>query len=91
MEIADFRPHIKLPYSGECYGINVLSHKEIRLTKPQCDHLIQRAIFLDSANYKLLRTSIERNCQQFQCQQIIGAFDGLFLAIDKALQKMPAP
>lgn len=89
MEVADFRPHIRLPASGDCFGINVISKKEVRIPRPQCDELVKRSIFLDSENYKLLRTSIQRNCQQFQCTQIIGAFDGLFIAIDKALQNVP--
>ena len=91
MDVADFRPHIRLPASGDCFGINVLSHKEVRLAKPQCDELVKRAIFLDSENYKLLRSSIQKNCQHFQCKQIVGAFDGLFLSIDQALQKIPTP
>lgn len=91
MEVADFRPHVRLPASGDCFGINVLSRKEVRLAKPQCDELIKRAIFLDSENYKLLRSSIQRNCQHFQCTQVIGAFDGLFLSLDQALQKLPNP
>lgn len=89
LEVADFRPHVRLPYSGDCFGVNVLSHKEVRIARPQCDELIKRAIFLDSENYKLLRSSIQRNCQHFECTQIIGAFDGLFLALDKGLEKLP--
>lgn len=88
-EVADFRPHIRLPASQDCFGVNVLTHKEVRLSRPQCDELIKRAIFLDSVNYKLLKTSIERNCQHAECKQIIGAFDGLFLALDQALSKLP--
>lgn len=89
MEVADFRPHVRLPATGDCFGINVITRKEVRLAKPQCDELIKRAIFLDSENYKLLRSSIQRNCQHFQCAQIVGAFDGLFLSLDKALQQVP--
>jgi hypothetical protein len=89
MEVADFQPNITLPASGDCYGITVLSKKETRLPRAECDEIKKRAIFIDSENYKLLRKSIQKNCQNFQCKEIIGAFDGLFLAIDEALQLIP--
>jgi len=89
MEVADFKAQIRLPASQDCYGINVISGKETRLPHAQCDEVIKRSVFLDSANWKLLRETIQRNCQQYQCQQIVGAFDGLFISIDQALQKIP--
>ena len=89
MEVADFQPNITLPASGDCYGIKVLSKEETRLPKAQCDELKKRAVFIDSENYKLLRQTVQRNCQKFECKQIIGAFDGLFLSIDQALQLIP--
>lgn len=89
MEVADFRAHIRLPASQDCFGINVVSGAEVRLPKAQCDALISRAIFLDSDNWKLLKTSIQRNCQYNECKQLVGAFDGLFLSLDKAAQQIP--
>lgn len=89
MEVADFQANIRLPASQDCYGINVVSGREQRRSRKQCDDLVARAVLLDSENWKLLRESIQRNCQQFECKNIIGAFDGLFLSLDKALQALP--
>lgn len=91
MQVPDFQPNVTLPASGDCYGITVVTRKETRLPKPECDELKKRAVFFDSENYKLIRESFQQNCQLFQCQQLIGAFDNLFLAIDKGLQSIPAP
>lgn len=82
---------VQLPASGDCYGINVLSKKETRYPKNQCQEMVKRAIILTSENYKMIRGDIQTNCQEFQCTQITGAFDNLFIAIDKALQKIPNP
>jgi hypothetical protein len=77
---------IRLPASEDCFGLRVMSGKEARYPREQCDDIVKRAIFLTSANWNMLRRDIQINCQHSQCTQIRGAGDGLFLAIDKALQ-----
>lgn len=89
MDVADFRAHITLPASEDGYGINVISKKEVRIPKAEWDQLKKRGVILLSDDYKLLRQSIQKNCQTFKCKQIVGAFDGLFLSIDEALQQIP--
>ncbi len=89
MEVADFRAHITLPASEDGYGISVISKKEIRIPKAEWEKKKKRGIILLSEDYRLLRETIQRNCQEFECEQIIGAFDGLFISIDKALQQIP--
>lgn len=91
MQIADIRPHVTLPYSEDCFGINVLSHTEVRTPKLDCDELKKRAVFLTSDDWKLLRISIQKNCQVLKCKQLVGALDDLFLAVDKGLQLVPLP
>lgn len=89
MKVADFEASITLPASGDCYGIKVLSKAESRLPRAACDEKKKRAVFIDSENYKLLKTTIQKNCQYAQCKQLTGAFDELFLSLDQALQKLP--
>lgn len=89
MEVADFRPYVTLPASERCFGVTVLTKQEHELPREECEALKKRAVFLDSENYKMLRTSIQRNCQHFKCRQIIGAFDQLFIVIDDALERIP--
>lgn len=91
MEVADIKPRITLPASQECFGITVLSKKEERLSEADCIEVKKRSVFLDSENWKMLRSSIQRNCQHLKCKQIVGAFDNLFLTIDEALQQLPVP
>lgn len=88
-QTSDFELKIRLPASGDCFGLRVMSGKETRYPKEQCDEIIKRAVFLTSSDWRLLRTDIQTNCQVAQCAQITGAADGLFLAIDKGLQKVP--
>lgn len=51
--------------------------------------LVLTYVILTSDDWQKQRFSIQKNCQMAQCKQLIGAFDELFLTIDKALQKMP--
>jgi len=44
---------------------------------------------MTSESWKMLKRDIQKNCQYDQCKQISGAADGLFLAIDRALQAVP--
>lgn len=89
MQTSDFEVMVRLPASEECFGFRVMSGKESRYSKEQCERIIKRAVFLTSANWRMLRGDIQTNCQYQQCQQITGAFDGLFLALDKGLQQIP--
>ena len=91
--VSDWQANITLPASEDCYGFNVVSGKETRLPADSetCIKKKARAIWLDSENYKILRRDIQNNCQLAQCKQITGAFDALFLTLDAALEKIPAP
>lgn len=88
-QIADIRPMVTLPASGDCYGVSVLSHVKTRIPKKECDEIKKRGIILTSDDWQKQRFSIQKNCQMNQCKQLIGAFDELFLTIDSALQKIP--
>jgi hypothetical protein len=89
MQTSDFEAMVILPASGDCFGLHVMSGIEKRYPAEVCKEIVKRAVFLTSANWKMLREDVQKNCQYQQCQQITGAFDGLFLSIDKALQKIP--
>ena len=91
MQTSDFEIMIRLPASQDCYGVRVMSGTETRYPQSKCEEMIKRAIFLTSDNWKLVRKDIQTNCQYQQCEQIKGAGDGLFLAIDQALNKIPIP
>lgn len=89
MQIANIKPMVTLPYSGDCYAVAVLTHEKIRTPKQQCDEIKKRAVFIVSEDWKKQRIAIQKNCQHSQCKQLIGAFDELFLRIDGALAKIP--
>ena len=88
MQISNIRPTVRLPASGDCFGIHVLTHEEVRLNKPQCEDLMKRAVFLTQEDWQLQRYDIQKNCQLNQCKQLVGAMDALFLAIDAGLKKV---
>lgn len=86
-KMSDWQASITLPASKDCYSYNVVSGKETRIPadSPKCIRMKQNAVWIDSENYKILRRDIQINCQLSQCKQLTGAFDDLFLSIDKAL------
>lgn len=91
MITSDWAGSVTLPASGDCYSFHVMSGREERwpAASEECKHRKAHAVWLYSEDYKLLREDIERNCQFQQCTQIRGAFDALFLAIDRSLQQVP--
>lgn len=89
MQISDFQVFVALPASGDCFGIRVLSKKEVRLKRSECEDLVKRGLILTSENWRLIRGDIQTNCQNSQCLQLTGRFDNLFIAIDKGLQQVP--
>lgn len=92
-KVSDWQASITLPASLDCYSFNVLSGKETRLPadSKECQDKKLRSIWIDFESYKMLRKDIQRNCQVEKCVEITGAFDELFLRLDSALRKIPAP
>lgn len=82
---------VTLPASGDCFGIRVMSGEERVLPREKCDAVKKRAILITSSEWKMVKRDIQTNCQNAKCKQITGAADGLFIAIDEALQKVPIP
>lgn len=86
MKISDVGPMVQLPASKECFQVHVLSGKEVIYPPEECERIKQRSIIITSETWKLLRGDIQTNCQLTKCKQLTGAVDGLFYAIDKALE-----
>lgn len=89
MKLQPFDAGVTLPYSGNCFFVNVLTKKEIEYPKAVCDAMKKRSVILTSESWKILRKNIQDNCQALQCKQLVGQFDQLFLIVDDALQKLP--
>jgi len=83
---SDFSIFVQLPASKDCAELFVMSGKEKRYPPDECKKKMERAVFLSSESWKLLRGDVQSNCQFASCKQITGAADGLFLSIDRALQ-----
>lgn len=88
-QVSDYQVFVKLPASGDCFGINVISKKETRIAQAQCDEIVKRALIFTSTTWRQIRQDMQNNCQFDQCKQLTGKFDALFLAIDQGLQKVP--
>lgn len=88
-QTSDFGLFVQLPASRDCFEVRVMSGKEKRYPPEECQRLVQRGVFMTSDSWKMLKRDIQKNCQYDQCKQISGAADGLFLAIDRALQAVP--
>lgn len=89
MELADFNVFTTLPASGDCYGISVITQQRTRIPKAECDEKKKMSVILFYDDYRMLKFANLKNCQFNECKQIEGAFDQLFLGMDKALQKIP--
>lgn len=88
-KVSDFQVNVTLPASGDCMGFNIISGKEQRLPadSKECQDKKRRSVWLDSENYKILRTDILKGCQLDACTQFTGRFDQLFLMLDQTAQK----
>lgn len=89
MKVADFKGGVTLPYSEDCYQISVVTKQEVRTSAEACRAMVKRSVFITSDDYRLLRETIQNNCQVLKCKQLVGQFDQLFLTIDKNLQLIP--
>lgn len=89
MKISDIPLIIREPAKKTCFEVKVLSWEERVYDVPTCDRIVERGIILTSEAWKMLRSDIQSNCQTSKCKKLTGAADGLFLAIDQALQKVP--
>lgn len=85
MKISDVPLMIREPAKQTCFEVKVLSWEEKTYPKDECDKIVARSIILTSKAWKMLKTDIQSNCQTSKCKQLTGAADGLFLAIDNAL------
>ncbi len=82
---------IQLPASKQCFEVKVMTWKEKFYPADECEKIKERSIILTSDAWKMLKTDIQSNCQTSKCKQLTGAADGLFLAIDQALDSVPTP
>lgn len=89
LKISDTPLIIREPAKRTCFEVKVLSWQEKVYSKEECDKLIEKSIILTYPAWKMLKNDIESNCQNKKCKQLTGAADGLFIAIDEALQHVP--
>ena len=86
VEIPDFKAHVTLPASGDGYWVKTVSTDEGRIPKKEWDTVRKRGIIILSDDWKILRYTLLKNCINMKCKQAIGAFDELFISIDRALR-----
>lgn len=89
VEVPKFRAFITLPASEDGYGRNVVTKEKFRIPRTEWEPMKKHGIIILSDDWKILRASIQKNCTNFKCKEMVGAFDDLFLTIDKALQEVP--
>lgn len=90
-EIPDVNAYVTLPYSGDGYSISTVSHKRNRIPAAEWELKRKKGIILLSEDWQKLKFTLSKNCMVQKCKQAIGALDTLFIAIDEALQQIPAP
>lgn len=91
MQLHDWKVGVTLPYSESCFFVHALSGDEEEYPAAQCSELKKRSLIVTSEDWKILREDIQNSCQYTECRQLVGRFDGLFISIDEALDKVPLP
>lgn len=82
----DICPWIELPGSGDGYCKTMISHKKKRMPKDEFAIYRKRLMGLSSKDFAKVKKAFLKHCISSQCKQTVGAFDELFLTIDKAAQ-----
>lgn len=88
VEVPNFRAYVTLPASGDGFGVKTVTREEVTIPKKEWDEKRQRGIVILSEDWKILKLTVRKNCITNKCKQAVGALDGLFFAIDKALKKV---
>lgn len=91
VKIPDFKAYIEEPAKKTGFGVSTVSHEEIVIPAAEWKEKKKRAIHIFSEDWLILKRTIRENCHTNKCQKAIGAFDGLFLAIDHALKQVTIP
>ncbi len=89
VEMPDFYAYVTLPASGNGFGVATVSRTEVTIPKEQWDEQKRRGIIILSKDWKILKKTVRKNCITNKCKQAVGALDGLFFAIDRALRMVP--
>ena len=88
VEVPDFKAYVELPASKKGFGVTTVTHKEHEISSEKWIEKKKRAILIFSEDWLILKRTIRKNCITNDCNQAIGALDGLFLTIDQALESL---
>lgn len=89
VEVPSFNAYITLPASGDGFGVNTTTKKEITIPRKEWDEQKKKGIVILSKDWKVLKKTVRKNClNSRQCVEAVGALDALFYVIDNGFQQM---
>lgn len=88
VSVPNFRAFVTLPASEDGFGIYTVSREEVTIPAAKWKTESKRGIIILPEDWAILKQTVRKNCIVNQCEQAVGALDGLFLAIDHALKQV---
>lgn len=88
VDLPDVCPEITLPASGDGYCRTTVTHKARRIPKAQWDIEKKKRVHVSFQDWTKIKKEFLKHCVMNKCKQAVGAFDDLFLSLDKALKKV---
>ena len=86
IELPSANLYVTLPASGNGFGVNILTNKEVEIPAKEWKQISRRGVILLSEDWAKIKLSLLKACLENTCRQSVGALDGLFYAIDDALK-----
>lgn len=87
VDMPNFRAFVTLPASGDGFGVYTVSKQEVEIPATEWEEVRKRGIVILPEDWKILKRTVRKNCITNKCKEAVGYLDGLFHAIDHALQK----
>lgn len=89
VKIPDIYTYVTLPASGNGFGVSSIGKPDKEIPAKEWKLMVRRGVILMPDDWAAIKKELSKSCIQQQCDQAIGALDGLFYALDDALKRLP--
>jgi len=89
VKIPDIYTYVTLPASGNGFGVSSLGKPDKEIPANDWKKISRKGVILLAEDWAKIKKELSSACIKHECDQAIGALDGLFYAIDDALKKIP--
>lgn len=86
-KLPNITPWVELPGDQSGFGVETVTHVEHEMFPEEWANKRKGAVLLFSEDWRTLKLHVRKTCHTQQCENMIGALDGLFQAIDAGINK----